>query len=152
MDHDHPELSVSRHACSWGSRDQRSTTGQCRCANRCCGSWPGLTRCTWTTLAVAAGGWLLTWPEKGSRSAVTVSETSCGAWAYGRTTRNPGPRFQAIHPSGFLAWSISEDYVCGSRLGHRHHLHPAEERLSLPGGDYGSPPQACAQLEAIQQP
>jgi hypothetical protein len=29
------------------------------------------------------------------------------------------------------------------------HLHPAAEGISLHGGDHGSPPQACAQLEAL---
>ena len=79
----------------------------CRCVNRRCGSWPGLTPCIWMIPAVAAAAWSLTWPEKGSRSAAIVSETSCGAWVYGRSTRNPAPRFQAIHPSGFRAWWIS---------------------------------------------
>ncbi len=91
----------------WACRDQRPTTGQCQCVNRRCRSWPGLMPCIWMIPAVAAAGWSPTWPEKGSRSVATVSETSCAARVYGRSTRNPAPRFQAIHPRGFPAWWIS---------------------------------------------
>ena len=38
---------------------------------------------------------------------------------------------------------------CGSGVGHGHHLHPAAERLSLPGDDRGPVLQARAQLEAL---
>ncbi len=38
------------------------------------------------------------------------------------------------------------------RSGYRHHLHPAAEGISLPGGDRGSVLQKCAQLEVLQQP
>ena len=93
--------------CCWAYLDQRSTTGRCQCVNRRCGSWPRSTLSTWRIPAAAAGGWSLTWPEKGSRSAATGYETSCGAWGYGRSTRNPAPRFQAILPNAFPAWSIS---------------------------------------------
>jgi len=37
----------------------------------------------WRIQPLEAVGWFSIWPEKGSRSAVTVSETSCGAWVTG---------------------------------------------------------------------
>jgi len=40
---------------------------------------------------------------------------------------------------------------CGSGLCHQHHLHPAGEGISVPGGDRGSVLQKRAQLEALQQ-
>ena len=94
-------------ALCWAYRDRRSTTGQFRCVNQRCGSWPGSMPTTWRIPAVAAGGSLPTWREKGSRSVVTVSETSCAAWVCGRSTRNPAPPFQAIHPCDSPAWWIS---------------------------------------------
>ena len=63
------------NALCWAYHDGRSTTGQFRCVNRHCGSWPGSMPSTWRIPAVAVGGWSPTWPEKGSRSVVTVSET-----------------------------------------------------------------------------
>lgn len=56
---------------------------------------------------MAADGWSATWPEKGSRSAVTVSDTSCAEWACGRNTRNPITRFPAILQSVIPAWWIA---------------------------------------------
>ena len=44
---------------------------------------------TWRNPAAAAAGWWGIWPEMGSRSAGTGCETLCGAWVYGRSTRNP---------------------------------------------------------------
>ncbi len=41
---------------------------------------------------------------------------------------------------------------CGSGVGDRHHLHPAPERVCLPGGDHESLFQEHAQLETLQQP
>lgn len=41
---------------------------------------------------------------------------------------------------------------CGSSVGQRYHLHPAPERLTLPGGDPGSPLEERSQLEVLQQP
>lgn len=60
----------------WACLDPRSTTGPLLCAKRRCGSWPGSMRSTWRIPAAAAAGWWTTWPEKGSRSAVTAYETS----------------------------------------------------------------------------
>jgi hypothetical protein len=37
-------------------------------------------------------------------------------------------------------------------IDHRYHLHPAPERVSVPGGDRGSLLQARIQLETLQQP
>ena len=67
------------NALCWAYRDRRSTTGQFRCVNRRCGSWPGSMPSTWRIPAVAVGGWSSTWPEKGSRSVVIECETSCAA-------------------------------------------------------------------------
>ena len=91
----------------WDYQGPRSTTSRHRCWNRRCGSRPGSMLSIWKTRAVAAAGWWTTWPEKGSRSVVIESETSCGAWVYGRFTRSPAPRFPGIHPSAFLAWWMS---------------------------------------------
>ena len=41
VDHEHPEISFSRHLRCWECLDQRSTTDPNRCGKRCCGSWPG---------------------------------------------------------------------------------------------------------------
>lgn len=91
----------------WGCPGPRFTTGRCRCVNRRCGSWPGSTPSTWRILAaVAAGSWT-TWPEKGFRSAATGCETSCAAWVYGRSTRNPAPRSQESRQGAIPAWWIS---------------------------------------------
>jgi hypothetical protein len=94
-------------ALCWAYPDRRSITGRRRCVNPRCGLWPGSTRSTWMIPAVAADGWSSTWQQKGSRSAVTVSDSSCAAWVYGRSTGNPAPRFQAIHPRDSPAWWIS---------------------------------------------
>ena len=88
-------------------RDRRSTTGQLLCVNRHCGSWPGSMPSTSSIPAAAAGGWSRTWPEKGSRSAATASEITCGPWVCGRSIRKPALRFPATHPSRFPAWWIS---------------------------------------------
>ena len=70
----------------WGCPSPRSITSPYRCGNQPCGSWPGSMLCIWKTHAVAAAGWLTTWPERDSRSVVIWSETSCAAWGYGRST------------------------------------------------------------------
>ena len=101
----------------WGCHDPRSTTGPHRCVNRRCGSWPGSMRCIWRIPAAAAAGWWTTWPEKGSRSAVTVSETSCAAWVYGPSTRSHAPRCQVTHRSAFPAWWTSRRSRKWIRLG-----------------------------------
>ncbi len=43
-------------------------------------------------------------------------------------------------------------HSCGSGVGHRYHLHPPAERIPLPGGNRGSVLQARSQLEAVEQP
>jgi len=91
----------------WGCPGPRSITGPHRCGNRSCGSWPGSMRCTWRIPAAAAAGWWTTWPERESRSVVIGSETSCGAWVCGRSTRNPEPPRRGRHQSDFPAWWIS---------------------------------------------
>ena len=91
----------------WACLGQRSINDRLRCGNQRCGSWPGSTPCIWRIPAAAAAGWSTIWPEKGSRSAETESETSCAATVYGRSTRSHAPRCQAIHPSSFPAWWIS---------------------------------------------
>ena len=93
--------------CCWVWLELRCTTGPYRCGNRSCGSWPGSMFSTWRIPAAAASGWWTTWPEIGSRLAVTGCETSCGAGVYGRSTRNRAQRFLVIHPSDSPAWWIS---------------------------------------------
>jgi putative transposase len=78
-----PSSASAASAPCWVCRDPRSTTGPRRCANRPCRSWPGLMLTTWRIPAAAVGGWWTTSPEMGSRSAMTESETSCGAWVAG---------------------------------------------------------------------
>jgi hypothetical protein len=59
--------------------------------------------------------------------------------------QKPGPLFQVIDPYDFPACGSLGDYGSGSGVGHRHYLHPAAVRLSLPGGDRGScSPGSCA--------
>jgi len=62
--------------CCWACRDPRFITGRRQCVNRRCGSWPGSTLSTWRIPAAAAAGLWSTWPEMGSRSAVTGLATS----------------------------------------------------------------------------
>ena len=73
----------------------------------------------WKTHAAVAVGWWAIWPEMGSRSAVPGCETSCGVWVYGRSTRNPPPRFQGIHPNVSPAWWISASSRLWIRCGPR---------------------------------
>jgi hypothetical protein len=91
----------------WAYPDRRITTGRHRCGNRRCGSWPGSMLSIWTIRAAVAAGWPPTWPEKASRSAAIGCESSCAAWGYGRSTRNPARPCQASHPSDFPAWWTS---------------------------------------------
>ena len=51
-----PSSASAVSVCCWACRDPRSTTGPDRYANRCCGSWPGLTLSTWRIPAVAGVG------------------------------------------------------------------------------------------------
>ena len=92
----------------WGYLDPRCITSRCQCVNPRYGSWPGSMPSTWRIPPPAAVGWCSIWPETVSRSAVTVSETSCGAWDYGRSTRSLAPRCLANHQSAFPAWLMSE--------------------------------------------
>jgi len=78
VDHDHPELSVSRQ-CALLRSDPRSITGPRRSGHRPCGSWRGSTLSTWMIPAAAAAEWWTTWPETGSRSGATGCEP--GWWA-----------------------------------------------------------------------
>ena len=94
-------------ASSWGYPDPRCTTSPSLCLNPPWGSWPGSMRCIWRIQPLEAVGWFSIWPEKGSRSAVTVSETSCAAWVYGPSTRSHAPRCQVTHRSAFPAWWTS---------------------------------------------
>lgn len=48
-----------------------------------------------------------------------MSETSCGTWAYERSTRSLAPRFRVIHQSGFPAWLSSEPSQPRIRSGQR---------------------------------
>ena len=57
--------------------------------------------------SAVAAGWWSTWPGKVSRSAAIGCETSCAAWGYGRSTRNPARPCQASHPSDFPDWWTS---------------------------------------------
>jgi len=91
----------------WACPGPRSTTSPHRCVNRRSGSWAGSMLSTWRIPAAAAAGWWTTWPEKGSRSSVSGSETSCGASVYGRSTRNPAPRCLVSHRSDIPAWWTS---------------------------------------------
>ena len=95
--------SVISSAC----RDPRSTTSRHPFVYRHCRSWPESMRCSWKTPPVAAGELFITWPEKASRSAETACETSCGAWAYERSTRNLEPRLRVSHRFGIHALLIS---------------------------------------------
>ena len=91
----------------WAYPDRRITTGRHQCGNRRCASWPGSMLSTWKIPAMAAAEWWSTWPEKASRSAAIECETSCAAWGYGRSTRNPARPCQASHPSDFPVWWTS---------------------------------------------
>ena len=102
-----PISASAANACCWVWLDPRCTTSPYRCGNRRCGSWPELMLSTWKIPAAAAAGWWTTWPEMGSRSAVTEYETLCSAWVYGRSTRNRAPRSLVIHPCDSPAWWIS---------------------------------------------
>jgi hypothetical protein len=95
------------NACCWACLDPRCITGPHRCGNRRCGSWQGSMLSIWKIPAAAAAGWWPIWPEMRSRSAVIGCETSCAAWGYGRSTRNPAQQCPGIHPSVFHAWWIS---------------------------------------------
>jgi hypothetical protein len=92
---------------SSGCRDRRSTTSRYPFVDRHCRSWPESMPYSWKTPPVAAGELFTTWPEKASRSAETACETSCGAWVYGRFTRNLEPRSRVSHRSGIHALWIS---------------------------------------------
>jgi hypothetical protein len=104
--------------CCWACRDQRSTTGRCQCVNRHCGSWPGSTLSTWRITAVAAAGWSLTWPDKGSRSAATVCQATSGF--------GPPATRKLAHPTGapsglvdrligvaWAGWCEGSSFSCG---------------------------------------
>jgi len=88
----------------WICPEPRSITGRHRCGNRRCGSWPGSMRSTWRIPAAGVAGLSSTWPEKGYRSAAIGYETLCAAWVYGRSIRNPAPRFQESHRSDSPVW------------------------------------------------
>jgi len=102
-----PSSASAAKACCWGCLDPRCTTGPHRCGNRCYGSWQGSMLSIWKIPAAVAAGWWPIWPEMRSRSAVIGCETSCAAWGYGRSTRNPAPQFPGIPPSVFHVWWIS---------------------------------------------
>jgi hypothetical protein len=145
----------SRSAASASSsdcHDRLSTTSPCRLVNPPCGSWPGSIPCTSRIPLPAAVGWCSIWPETISRSAVTVSETSCGAWVYGRSIRDQGRQFLVAHPSAFPAWWTSSSSRPQIRSGRR--ILPTSRcgGLSVPGGHCRSVLTACAQLETLQQP
>ena len=78
------------------SRNPPSTTSRCRSGPKPSGSWRGSMPATWQILLQAAAAWSTTWPQTGSRWGETGYDTSCGAWGYGLSTRNPGPLFPAI--------------------------------------------------------
>jgi hypothetical protein len=96
--------SASSSAC----HDRPSTTSPCLSMSPPCGSWSGSMPCTWRIPPPVAGEWCSTWTEKESPSAAIVSETSCGAWDYERSTRSPAPRCRVNHRSAFPAWLMSE--------------------------------------------
>jgi len=70
-------------------------------------------------------GWLVFGP-KGSRSAVTVSETSCGAGFYGRNSRSHAPRCQGDPSEAlFPAWVASRRFTeVGSGFGQQIYYIP----------------------------
>jgi len=103
-----PSSASAANVRSWAWPDPRSITGPRRCGHRPCGSWRGSMLCTWMIPAAAAAEWWTTWPEKGSRSAVTGCETSCAAWVYGRSISSHARRFPAIHRSDSPAWWTSD--------------------------------------------
>jgi hypothetical protein len=126
--------------CCWTSRDQRITTGQCRCANRFYRSWTGLTSCTFKILAVAVGGWLLTCPRRDPDQWRPCPKPHP---AHGFTCDLPETPYHGSRLSiraSSLPVGSKRYHGIGSGVGHRHHLHPAAESLHVPGGDHGSPP------------
>ena len=112
-----PSSASAANVRSCACLDPRCTTSPYRFGNRRCGSWPGSIVATWRIPAAAAAGWWGIWPGMGFRSAVTAYETSCAAWAYGRSTRDPAPPFQGIHPSAIPAWWISTNSLPWIRYG-----------------------------------
>jgi hypothetical protein len=84
VDHDHPELSVSRQ-CVLLLDLPRSTLyfRPVPVRESTLQIMARIVALYWRIPAAAACGWSLTWPEKESRSAATVSETSCVALVCG---------------------------------------------------------------------
>jgi hypothetical protein len=119
VDHDHPELTVSRQCKRSGCHDRPSTRSPCLSMSPPCGSWPGSMPCTWRIPARVAGERCTTWTEKESPSAVTVSEIPCSAWVYGRSIRDKGRQFLVAHPSVFPAWWTSGSSWPQMRSGRR---------------------------------
>ena len=82
---------------------------------RPCGSWRGSMLSTRWIPAAAAAGWWTAWPGKGSRSAATGRETSCAAWVYGRSTKNPhdrsGGSLRALSVPGGVSTITAVDQV-----------------------------------------
>jgi len=107
-----PSSASAGNAYCWGCRGPRFTTGRFRCVKPHCGSWPGLVLCTWGIPVVGVAGSWNNWPERGTRSVVIESESSCGAWVYERSTRSHAQRFQESHRSAFTTCWTS----CWSRL------------------------------------
>jgi transposase len=66
-----PSSASAANVLCWACPDPRSITGPHRYRHRPCGSWRGSTLSTWRIPAAAAVEWWTTWPERGSRSAVT---------------------------------------------------------------------------------
>jgi len=134
VDHDHPELSVSRHAPCWVCPDPRSITGRHRCVNQRCRSWPGSMRSNWRIPAAEVAGWWSTWFEKASRSAAIEHETSCGAWVAGdlpETTHHGSGRLIGAIP---LSAGRQASHDSGPDLGDQDQLQPAAEGFPLSGG------------------
>lgn len=107
VEHNQPELSGNRQCALLGLA---RFTLYCRpkpVGNRHCGSWPGSMLSTCKIPAAAAAGWWAIWPEMESRSAETGSKAPCGAWVFGRSSKNRAPRTLVIHPSGSPAWWVS---------------------------------------------
>jgi len=87
----------------WVYPNQRFTTSQYQLIRRRCGSWLGSMPGTLKTPQQAAVAWSTTLLAKALKLGVTVCDTSCAAWVYGRFIRNPGPQFPAIQLNDFSA-------------------------------------------------
>jgi hypothetical protein len=148
VDHDHPELSVSRQCALLGF--PRSTLYY----------RPIPVRDSTLRIMTRIDALYLEDPCSGSRRMVDYLARDGIPISRDRArslTRRMGLRAilrkpRTTVPPLSLPGGCQHGHGCGSGLGQRRHLHPSAERLPLLGGDRGSLLQERAQLEALQQP